>query len=167
MKNKENITLIGMPAVGKSTVGHLLAEHLGYAFLDCDDLIINGEKQTLAQIIAERGLDEFLNIEKKHILSIRCKSHVIATGGSVVYKNKAMQHLSDISTILYLSVNYDTLVTRLSDLSGRGVAIAPGKSIQDLYKERTPLYDAWCDIRIDCRELTAEEVSQKVMKHFL
>ena len=167
MKNKENITLIGMPAVGKSTVGHLLAADLEYGFIDCDDLIIQSEKQTLSQIIAKKGLDEFLDIEKKHILSIGCKNHIIATGGSAVYKEKAMQHLSDISTIIYLRVDCDTLAARLSDMSGRGVAIAPGKSIQDLYKERTPLYDAWCDIKIDCRALTAGEVSQRALKHLM
>ena len=156
-----------MPAAGKSTVGHLLAESLGLGFLDSDDLIEKGEEKSLSQIIAQKGLDSFLDIEQNHILSIDCKKHIIATGGSVVYKKKAMQHLSDISSIIYLSVDYDTLITRLSDLSGRGVAIAPGKSIQDLYKERTPLYDAWCDIKIDCRALTAKQVSQKALKHLI
>ncbi len=167
MKNKENISFIGMPAVGKSTVGHLLAKQLGYDFLDSDDLITTGENRSLSQIIAQKGLDAFLTIEEKHVLTIEGRKHVIATGGSVVYKKAAMNHLSHISTIIYLSVDYDTLITRLSNLSGRGVAITPGKSIQDLYKERTPLYDAWCDIKIDCRTLTADQVSKKVLKHLL
>ncbi len=166
-KNKENISFIGMPAVGKSTVGHLLAKQLGYDFLDSDDLITTGESKSLSQIIAQKGLDAFLAIEEKHVLGIGVKQHVIATGGSVVYKKNAMKHLSRISTIIYLSVNYDTLITRLPDVTSRGVAIPHGKSIQDLYKERTPLYDAWCDIKIDCRALTADEVSQKVLKHLL
>lgn len=167
MKNKENITLIGMPAVGKSTVGHLLARQMGYTFLDSDDLITKGEKRSLSQIIACEGLEKFLNIEKTHILSIGCKKHIIATGGSVVYRKQAMQHLSDISTIVYLNVDFDILTTRLSDLPGRGVAIAPGKTIQDLYKERTPLYDAWCDIKIDCKTLSADEVSQSALQHLI
>lgn len=165
MKNKENITLIGMPAVGKSTVGRLLAAGLGYDFLDSDDLIETGEKKTLSQVIAHNGLEKFLDIEKNHILSIGCARHVIATGGSVVYRETAMKHLADISTIIYLSIDLATLSKRLSDLAGRGVAIAPGKSIEDLYKERTPLYDAWCDIKIECSQLTAEAVSQKTLTY--
>ena len=165
MKTKENITLIGMPAAGKSTVGHLLAQQLEYGFLDSDNLIETAENKTLSQIIAQKGLNNFLDIEKNHILGISCKQHVIATGGSVVYKKSAMSHLSGISTIIYLNADIKTLQTRLADLNGRGVAIAPGKTLEDLYKERTPLYDAWCDIKIDCRQLTAQDVSQKALTY--
>ncbi len=165
MKNKENITLIGMPAVGKSTVGHLLAKELEFLFIDSDNIIQTGQQKTLAQIIAEKGLSKFLEIEETHVLNINCKRHVIATGGSVIYKKKAMAHLARLSTIIYLSIDMDTLLTRLSNLTDRGVAIAPGKNIEDLYKERTPLYDAWCDIKIDCKSLTAEAVSKKALTY--
>ncbi|MCF6247101.1 MAG: shikimate kinase [Desulfobacula sp.] len=167
MKSKENITLIGMPAVGKTTVGHLMAKALEFQFIDSDDLIEQGEKKNLSQIIAKDGLSKFLEIEETHILSIGCKHHVIATGGSVVYKKKAMAHLARISTIIYLCIDVNTLLTRLSNLTDRGVAIAPGKSVEDLYKERTPLYDAWCDIKIDCKSLTADEVSKKALTNLL
>ncbi len=135
MKTKENITLIGMPAVGKSTVGNLLAREIGFNFLDSDDLIQSKEHKTLSQIIQQKGLDNFLHIEGNHIISIVCTNHVIATGGSVVYSQKAMKHLSHISTIIYLSIDLDTLLTRLSDTTSRGVAISPEKSIEDLYKD--------------------------------
>lgn len=167
MKNKENISLIGMPAVGKSTVGNILARRMNYQFVDSDDLICRGEKQTLSQIIAARGLQKFLEIEEKHILNIGCTRHVIATGGSVVYREKAMKHLSDISTIVYLHIDYENLLTRLKELTERGVAITPGKTIEDLYKERTPLYDTWCDLKINCQAMTAEQVSNAALTHFL
>ena len=164
MKNTRNITLIGMPAAGKSTVGRLLAAELSYNFVDCDDLICNGEQQTLEQIIEKKGLETFLNIEAHHILNISCRRYIIATGGSVIYREKAMTHLANISTIIYLHVDLDTLGSRLSDLTSRGVAIDPEKSIEDLYKERTPLYDAWCDLKFNCQSLTADEVSELVLK---
>ena len=163
MKNKKNIVLIGMPAVGKSTVGVLLAKRLGYDFLDTDILIQTGEEKTLAQLIKAHGLDRFLEIEKKHLMSINCTGHVIATGGSVVYKSEAIAHLAQSSIFVYLSIDLPTLMTRLGDMIGRGVAIAPGKGIDDLYKERAPLYDTFADITVACSTKTAEQVTAAVM----
>ncbi len=165
MKNKENISLIGMPAVGKSTVGKLLSRKTGFNFLDADDLIQSREQKTLAQIISDKGLDHFLKIEANHIMSITCSNHVIATGGSAVYSPKAMKHLSNNSTVVYLAVDLSTLLTRLSNVISRGVAITPGKSIEDLYKERTPLYDRYCDIKINCLSMTAEQVVEKTIDY--
>lgn len=166
MKIKENLALIGMPAVGKSTVGVLLAKKLGFAFLDTDILIQTEEKKTLAQIISQKGLARFLEIEESHLLSLNCSQHLIATGGSVIYREKAMAHLAQNSTIVYLSVDLDILTTRLSDVIERGVAIDPGKGIDDLYKERTPLYDRYCDIKIDCGTKTPAQVVTAV-EHYL
>ncbi|WP_413847559.1 shikimate kinase [Desulfobacula sp.] len=163
MKTKKNIVLIGMPAVGKSTVGNLLAQNIGFEFLDSDDLIQSKEQKTLSQIIFEKGLDRFLQIEERHVAGIRCQNHVIATGGSVVYSQKAMGHLGEISRIIYLSIQLDMLLTRLSDIKSRGVAVRPGQKIVDLYKERTPLYDKYCDIKIDCRSMTAEQVVEQAV----
>lgn len=165
MKTKKNITLIGMPAVGKSTVGNLLAKKMGFGFLDSDDLIESREQKTLAQIISDRGLGQFLQIEESHIVSIGCTHHVISTGGSVVYRQDAMEHLGQISIIIYLSIELPRLLTRLNDMISRGVAIGPGKTVEDLYKERTPLYDKYCDIKIDCSDLTAEQVVEKAINH--
>ncbi len=165
MKNKENIVLVGMPAVGKSTVGVLLAKKLGYGFIDSDIIIQTREKMTLAQIIAAKGMEEFLEIEKKHLMGIRCARHVIATGGSAVYKADAMAHLAETSRIIYLSIDLDVLMTRLSDVVARGVAMGPGKGIADLYKERTPLYDQFCDIKIDCGTKRPDQVLTAIMQN--
>jgi len=163
MKTIKNIVLIGMPAVGKSTVGNLLAQKIGFDFLDSDDLIQSKEQKTLSQIILEKGIDQFLKIEARHIVRIACSNHVIATGGSVVYSQKAMEHLAKIATIIYLSIDFDMLLTRLSDITSRGVAVRPGQRIEDLYKERTPLYDTYCDIKIDCLSMTAEQVVEQAV----
>ncbi|WDP91227.1 MAG: shikimate kinase [Desulfobacter sp.] len=159
MKNmKENLALIGMPAVGKSTVGVLLAKKMGFDFQDTDILIQTREKMTLAQIIETKGQQAFLDIEGEHLKSLACTGRVIATGGSVIYREAAMAHLSKIATIVYLAVDLPVLMTRLSDLVARGVAIDPGRGVDDLYKERTPLYDKFCDIKIECGQMTPPEV---------
>jgi len=158
MKIKNNIALIGMPAVGKSTVGVLLAKKLGFGFFDTDIVIQAKEHMTLARIISQKGLTRFLDIEETHLLALSCSRHVIATGGSVVYREKAMAHLARTATIIYLSVDLDILTTRLSDVIERGVAIDPGKGIADLYKERSPLYDKYYDIKINCGAKTPAQV---------
>ena len=163
LNTKENIVMIGMPAVGKSTVGEVLAHKLRYDYLDSDDVIESREQKTLAQIIETHGLDGFLNAEEQHVSSIECRKHVIATGGSVVYSQKIMDHFRKNSVIIYLYVDLDILLTRLTDMKSRGVAVGPGKSIKDLYDERTPLYEFYSDIKIDCGRLTPEQVVEKIM----
>lgn len=158
MEIKENLGLIGMPAVGKSTVGVLLAKKLGFEFLDTDILIQTREQMTLAQIIARKGLAPFLDIEASHLMSLNCSCHVIATGGSVIYRENAMAHLAKTTTLIYLAVDLDILTTRLLDVIARGVALEPGRGIEDLYKERTPLYDLYGDIKIDCGSMTPAQV---------
>ncbi len=162
VEKKTNVALIGMPAVGKSTVGVLLAKKLGYGFIDTDVSIQTGQGQTLAQIIAEKGLDAFLKIEERYILKTSCTKHIIATGGSVVYRKEAMEYLALNAVRVYLSIELDPLLTRLSDIESRGVAIAPGKSIEDLYKERSPLYERYHDIKIDCAKLIPAQIVEKV-----
>ena len=97
----KNIVLIGMPGVGKSTIGVILAKELGYQFIDADLLIQKQEKRLLKEIIAQDGIDHFIEIENKVNASIQEESTVIATGGSVVYGKEAMEHLQEIATVIY------------------------------------------------------------------
>ena len=126
---KENIVLIGMPGSGKSTVGVILAKVLGYTFVDSDLLIQKEEKKLLKDIIAKEGQEGFLKIENRVNKSIDTEKSVIATGGSVVYCQEAMEHLKKIGTVLYLKLDYQILNRRLSNLIGRGVVavIAAGQ----------------------------------------
>lgn len=164
MKDKKNIALIGMPAVGKSTVGVLLAKKMGFDFVDTDILIQAREDQTLAQIIARHGLKQFLEIEKQHVINLQPARHVVATGGSVVYKAEAMQHLSETCIVVYLAIDLNVLKTRLSDVITRGVAIAPGRSIDDLYLERVPLYEKYADLTVQCRKKFPEQVVEAILR---
>lgn len=150
MKN-ENIVLIGMPGVGKSTVGVILAKVLGYQFLDADLLIQQQEGKLLKEIIEEVGTDGFIQVENRVNAGITCTKTIIATGGSVVYGKEAMEHLKEIGTVVYLEVPYSTIEKRLSDIRGRGVVLKKGQTLYDLYMERTPLYEKYADLRV-CEE---------------
>lgn len=165
--NKElflrNVILIGMPGVGKSTVGVLLAKKLGYQFIDSDLLIQSKEKRLLKDIIAEEGLDGFLEIEADVNATVEIENVVLATGGSVVYKERAMKHLSEIGTIVYLKVSYEELSKRLGDLKERGVALKEGQTLLDLYEERNPLYEKYADIVVDEEKLGLDETLDKVL----
>ena len=136
---KNNITLIGMPGAGKSTVGVLLAKRLGYSFVDVDIVIQEQEKRLLKEIIAEEGDDGFLRVERS----------VIAPGGSVIYGKEAMEHLKDIGVVVYLKLSYRALERRLGDLVDRGVALKEGMTLRDLYNERKVYYEKYADITID------------------
>lgn len=161
---KDNIVLIGMPGVGKSTVGVILAKMIGYQFTDADLLIQKQEGKLLHEIIAEKGTDGFIEIEERVNASIEASYTIIATGGSVVYGKKAMEHLSRIGTVVYLKVPYDTLEKRLEDIKGRGVVLKEGQTLRTLYDERTPLYEKYADIEISEDGLNVEQTVEKLLE---
>jgi len=158
----DNITLIGMPGAGKSTVGIVLAKVLGYDFIDSDLLIQKEEGQLLWQIIECCGLDGFRAIEESVNAQITADKSIIATGGSVVYCPQAMEHLRSIGTIVYLKISCEELARRLGDLSQRGVTIKPGQTLDDLYTERVPLYEKYADITVDITGLSVAEAVEKI-----
>ena len=146
---KNNIPLIGMPASGKSTVGVLLAKRLGFSFVDVDILIQEKEKRLLKEIIADVGDDGFMEIENRVNAELEVERSVIAPGGSVIYGKEAMEHLKDISTVVYLKLSYEDVKERLGDLVDRGVVLKNGMSLLDLYNERVPYYEKYADITVD------------------
>lgn len=145
---KSNITLIGMPASGKSTIGVLLAKRLGYSFVDVDIVIQEETGKLLKEIIAEQGTAGFLEVEEEINSRLDVNRSVIAPGGSVIYGPAAMEHLKEISTIVYLELEYEELERRLGDLEDRGVALKDGMTLHDLYNERVPLYEKYADITV-------------------
>lgn len=146
---KSNITLIGMPASGKSTVGVLLAKRLGYSFVDVDIVIQEQEGRLLKEIIEQEGMEGFLSVEDRVNRELDVKRSVIAPGGSVIYGEEAMAHLKEISTVVYLKLSYEEVEERLGDLKDRGVAVKDGMMLRDLYEERVPLYERYADVTVD------------------
>jgi shikimate kinase len=157
-----NITLIGMPGSGKSTVGMALAQRMGLHFVDVDQVIIKKTGQTLAEILDAVGDDGFRKVEERINADLDVQDSVIAPGGSVIYGASAMAHLREISTVVYLQVEHDELLRRLGDLHARGVSILPGQTFRDLYEERCPYYERYAHIILDTKGLTLEQVAAKI-----
>ena len=156
---RNNIILIGMPGSGKTTIGTELSEKIGYGYIDSDSVIVAREGKLLSEIIAEVGREAFLDIEGKVNSEIAANRCVIATGGSVIYRDFAMQKLKEMGTVVYLKLPYEIIARRLGDLKKRGVALKDGFTLQDLYDERTPLYEKYADVVV---ELNGAPIAQSV-----
>ncbi|MBO4940381.1 MAG: shikimate kinase [Clostridia bacterium] len=164
---KNNIILIGMPGSGKTTVGTELSEKMGYGYIDSDSVLVAREGKRLSEIIEEIGREAFLDIEAK-VNSELCASRcIIATGGSVIYRDAAMQKLKQMGKIVYLKYPYEVIASRLGDLKKRGVALKDGFSLKDLYEERTPLYEKYADISVELTDQPVAATVEKVLKALL
>lgn len=159
-----NVTLIGMPGCGKSTVGVVLAKVLGCRFLDCDLLIQDKMNKLLNELISEYGNDGFLKIENDIISGIAADSTVIATGGSAVYGKDAMEHLKKISVIVYIELPIDEILHRLGDLDERGVVVPEGETFEQLYNERCILYRKYADVTVNALNMQVREVVAEIKK---
>lgn len=154
-----NITLIGMPGAGKSTVGIILAKNLGAGFIDTDVLIQINQQKRLQQIIAESDHLNLRAIEEREILKINIEGHIIATGGSAVYSDRAMSHLRAMSTIVFLHVEFDELKKRIRNFESRGIAKAKDQTFEALFEERQMLYRRNADVIFECSHLDQEETA--------
>ena len=160
-----NIILIGMPGAGKSTIGVILAKQSAKNYLDTDVLMQLAEKKSLQQILDEAGHMELRRIEERVLLELDCRNHIIATGGSAVYSEAAMQHLKANGIAVFLHVELEVLKKRLIDMDTRGIAQRPGQSFAELYEERQRLYRRYADLTIDCAHQTQEEISLAICEH--
>ena len=145
----ENISLIGMAGCGKSTLGKALSKELSVDFLDTDSLIEEKHQLTLEQIKTKYGYQFLRSEEEKVIMNITSTIKIISTGGSAVYSDKSMLHLSKFSKIIYLDTPFDVIKNRIENGEDRGLAVAPGTSIEDAYKERIVLYEKWGELKLD------------------
>lgn len=152
-----NVILIGMPGAGKSTLGVILAKMLGMHFVDTDILIQETEGSLLQNIIDEKGNDYFRRLEEKVLLKMDVENTVIATGGSAVYYEKAIQHFKQNGIVIYIDVKFEEIESRLDNISTRGITLAKGETIKDLYDSRVPLYEKYADITLKSEGMTADE----------
>ena len=160
----KNIILIGMPAVGKSTVGVVVAKRIGYEFIDTDLLIQKQEKRLLNEIIAEEGNERFLEIENQVNRDLQVESAVISPGGSVVYCEEAMQHFKEIGTVIYLHATYEAIYKRITNAKNRGVVLKEGQTLKDLYDERVKLFEKYADYTVSEEGLDLEETIDMVLE---
>ncbi len=154
---KKNIILIGMPTSGKSTVGVILARIMGKDFIDSDIIIQKKQESTLSEIIESKGINAFLEYEERTLLNIDVSDTVIATGGSAVYSEAAMKHLSDDGVVIYLKISQEDLKKRLKSIKERGVVIRPGESLEEMYAVRSELYEKYADIIVEEKGASVED----------
>ena len=157
-----NIVLIGMPGAGKSTVGVVLAKVVGHKFIDSDLVIQEQTGKLLHELITEHGLDGFLEIENQTNASLDVEKAIIATGGSVIYGEEAMEHLRRIGLVVYLKLSLESIAERLGDLKQRGVALKEGFGLKELYEERIPLYEKYADLILDCENKTIRQITEEI-----
>ena len=165
-KIKANIVLIGMPGAGKSTIGVLLAKRRALDFVDTDLLIQLKIGDALQDIVNTDGYLALRDIEEEIISNLNPKNHVVATGGSAVYSDKAMKHLQDSSILVFLNVTFPEIKRRVTDFDSRGIAMRNDQTFEDLFNERLPLYQRYSDITIDCldknQDLLTREICNKL-----
>ena len=165
MAKKSNIVLIGMPGAGKSTLGVVLAKILGMDFVDGDILIQNQVGNTLQKIIDAQGVDGFLQVENDVLAAVDVQNTVISTGGSAIYSDEAMRHLTEIGTVVYLDVSLEELRSRLGSLHERGVVMRKGvsMSLDEIFEERGPLYRKYAEVTLQTDGLTVREAIRKLV----
>jgi len=157
-----NVTLIGMPGCGKSTIGVILAKDMGYHFIDVDLVIQEEEGCLLRDIIAREGIDGFCRVENRVNAALTAERSIIAPGGSVIYGQEAMEHLRALGPVVYIRLSCEEVESRLGDLAKRGVAVREGQTFRDLYRERCPLYEKYADMTVDADGLSLGDTMRRI-----
>ncbi|MDX1763773.1 MAG: shikimate kinase [bacterium] len=161
---KENVILIGMAYSGKSTVGPLLARRLLLQFLDTDLLIQAGERATLQALIESRGVEEFKRLEERYVTTLDCRGFVVATGGSVVYSRRSIDHLKRLGPLVHLDVPLQELESRLCGMGTRGLVMEGELTFAALFEARKALYTGCADLTVPCAAMAPEEIAGEIVR---
>ena len=159
-----NIILIGMSGSGKSTLGVVLAKRLGYDFVDTDILIQQKYHKLLQEIIDSEGNAEFARKEEKVLSEVDFKRTVISTGGSAIYYEKAMENLKRQGLVVYLAVPYEEIMRRIISPAKRGILIPEGMTLEDVWREREPLYRHYADLTLPVVREKVETTVQRLQQ---
>jgi len=160
---KSNIILIGMPGAGKSTIGVILAKKISKSFVDTDIVIQERQSEPLYITLEREGYMGLRRVEEEVLLTLNLSNHVIATGGSAAYSDKAMRHLGINGVIVFLDLKFETIKSRIKDFETRGIAKRPDQSFEELFDERFKLYKKYSNIQVDCNGLNQEDLSNLII----
>jgi len=163
---KAGIVIIGMAGVGKSTIGMVLAQALGYDFLDVDDYIFQKEGKRIQELIDSAGEEEFLQLEKRHMFEIPLSRMVVAPGGSIIYHSDLMEYLKENVVLVYLDDSFANIEAKLVGGLDRGIVGLRYKTLRQIYEERRPLYFKYTDITIDCRGKEQDDIASEILEHY-
>lgn len=166
MRESSCIALIGMPGVGKSAVGALLAARLGFTLIDTDWLLESIYARRLQDVVDTLPREEVLDAEAELVMAISGSRCVIATGGSVIYRPQAIAHLQKLGMVVHLYAPLETIRERIELNPERGICFAPGQCLEDLYEERMKLYPSASSLEINTELLRAEECAELIGREF-
>ena len=160
-----NLYLVGMMGVGKSTVGSLLAQELGYGFIDTDNVIEKAANKSINQIFADDGETEFRKLESNILAQVCAYTKlVIATGGGIVTKQENWSYLHH-GLIVWLDAPVELLLTRLAEDATRPLLqdTDPQAKLRSLFQQRQPLYSQ-ADLHINITETeTPEQIVSRIL----
>lgn len=160
---KQNITLIGMAGVGKSTVGATLAERLGWELVDIDKILEQEQGISLQEILEKVGEEQFIHLETEKVKECaQFEKQVIAPGGSIVYSAEAIQILGNSSFIVYLETNPESIEKRI-DTESRGIVGLKDKNFHTLHAERVSLYKKYANTSMDVTEKSPEQIAEEIL----
>ena len=165
VSEKGCITFIGMAGAGKTTVGRLVARALGWAFVDSDHIIEATFAASLQSVADAMSKEAFIDVEADIVRSLRLARTVLATGGSVVYRQDTMEYLASLGPIVYLDVPREVIFERIARNPDRGLAIAPGQTLADIFYEREALYTHYATLRCDARQKTPQQCARWIAEH--
>tara|TARA_B100001027_G_scaffold179213_1_gene130578 strand:- start:470 stop:970 length:501 start_codon:yes stop_codon:yes gene_type:complete len=159
---KKSISLVGMAGAGKSSIGKQLADYLGFGFIDSDLVIETEHQESLQRILDRFGKENFLKIEEKALMSIEFNNTVLATGGSAIFSELAMNYLKSRSSVIFIKVPYDKIVDRVSNFSKRGFLKTSDQTIQEAFVERQSLYKNFADYEV-ANDASQEKCLKKIL----
>lgn len=163
MEKPNNITLIGMPGAGKSTIGRILARLLNFAYIDSDMALEALYGRPLQVVTEALDTEAFRNAEAEVICNLDGENCVFATGGSVIYRPRAMEHLRKLGIIVWLNPSLEAIMKRVATKPDRGISYGPGQSLEDLFAERNPLYAKYADYFCNTADGSAEECAKRIL----
>lgn len=162
---KSNVVLIGMPGAGKSTIGVVLAKRLGLDFVDSDLVLQSRAGRRLQEIIAADGMDVLRRLEEEVLLQLAdSRRTVIATGGSAVYSQAAVEALRRHGRTVFLAAPLAILERRIDDMDQRGLVLDPDETFPALFRRRQPLYQRYADLEIKVAGKNVETIAGEIAR---